>query len=178
MRVPLPLAWMICLFSVTALDAVAAPPPSLDRATVQAEVCAGTGLSSYRVEAEGKGYAVVPHEWLMDRFLPYFLDTVFRLGLRFTDEGFDCDNYARLFRDELNLQYRLQVTTEGQEPACAVFTVRQKRTFGVVPGQSGYTHALVLVRTEKGWYVVEPQDGTISMLGKYPNRAHLRRVYF
>lgn len=122
-------------------------------------------------------FAVISTDWLKKRFLPAFERMVFDLRLTFTYEGFDCDNFAALFLAQLRLQ---QFLDSGADlpPAGGIVTVEQRRTFGIIPAQEGTIHAVVLLLTDEGWWVIEPQGLTSAPIAKYPNRSYLRKVYF
>ena len=83
--------------------------------------------------------------------------------------------------------YSLALTTFGEIAAghdhdlshgfaWATMVVKQVNRWGRVG--AGVTHELVLIHTDKGFMVVEPQNGTHARLADYPNREHIRSVFF
>lgn len=124
-------------------------------------------------------YYVVPdHRWLTERFLPYFGHVRQSLGLRHAGEGFDCDNFTALLKQQLALANRRTPLVANGDVACASMKVQQVEGFGAVPSLGEDLHSVNLLRTSDGWFVVEPQDGHISTLAAYPNREKIIDLYF
>lgn len=91
--------------------------------------------------------------------------------LRFNPESYDCDNFARTFVVIGDLSGAHRFT--GQIAVFRIYT-RQHHAWAGVP--SGGYHALILYRTEKGWYVYEPQGRHIIAARRYPNRTYISRI--
>jgi hypothetical protein len=124
-------------------------------------------------------YQPVSEQWLNDSFLPKFKKVVQRLRMKSRSEGFDCDNFSELFRNEMAIANHLAGRSALGEVACAVLVVEQQRSFGrVAANRGGGLHSLVLVRTDNGWRVIEPQTLKVASLDRYPNRNHITSVYF
>ena len=123
-------------------------------------------------------YQPVEEAWLKNDFLPKYQLIVKRLRMKSSSEGFDCDNFAELFKTQLQVENRLAGNSSLGEVACGILVVDQAKGFGRVPSNRGSLHALILVRTENGWRVVEPQSMRVASLDKYPNRDEIRSVYF
>jgi hypothetical protein len=59
-----------------------------------------------------------------------------------------------------------------------ILEVQQKEGFGTVRSLGDGFHSLVVIRTDKGWMVIEPQDNTFAPLAEYPNRDRIAYIYF
>ncbi len=112
--------------------------------------------------------------WLR-AYVKWFAQLEKPLHLKYQDEAFDCDKYARCFvafADLLALQQG-----ELRASVCVGWvTVANDVAFGGVGPGSG--HALVLVGTDQGLMIVEPQGGAMIPLAQYPNRNGLQQVNF
>jgi hypothetical protein len=113
------------------------------------------------------------HQWMM-RFKTWFRGLEKPLKMKFEDQLWDCDNYANCFvafADLLALR-----AGETRAAFCVGFaTVYYERPWaGVRRG----AHAVVIVGTNRGLFVIEPQDGSIVSLREFPNRNTIEVVYF
>jgi hypothetical protein len=113
------------------------------------------------------------HPWLT-RFTAWFRSLEKPLRIQFANQLWDCDNYANgyvAFADLVTLE------AGGQRPP---FCVGRASVFYRVPfaGVRGGAHAVVIVGTTEGLFVIEPQDGTMVPLKKFPNRHTIEAVYF
>jgi hypothetical protein len=132
-----------------------------------------------RMRFDDRAYVVIEHRWLTGTFLPYFRSFLLHLHAGTSGgEGYDCDNFAMLFRAKLMLSNMLAGGARRAEVPCGRLTVAQRAAFGGVPGAAGALHALVVVRTDSGWFVVEPQTCTIVELRNYPNLGNITEVSF
>lgn len=122
----------------------------------------------------------VRHEFLLPRtawlgrFKGWFAKLERPLRLRFEGEQWDCDNYASCFvtfADLLALRDGENRGTLGVGWA----TVYYRRPFA---GIQGGAHAVVIAATAEGLVIIEPQDGTMVPLEKFPNRDSIEAVYF
>lgn len=124
-------------------------------------------------------YQPIEEAWLRSNFLPKFKLMVQRLRMKSSAEGFDCDNFAELFRSELAVENHLAGRSSLGEVACGVLVVEQRKAFGRVLSMGrGGLHSLVLVRTDMGWMVIEPQTLRLASLDEYPNTGNIQQVYF
>ena len=126
----------------------------------------------------GTAYQPVEEAWLTDSFLPKFRLIVQRLRMRGDSPSFNCKDFSALFKSELALENHLAGNSVLGEVACAVLVVDQKHAFGRVLKNDEMLHSLVLVRTENGWRVIEPQTMRIASLEKYPNKDSIESAYF
>jgi len=124
-------------------------------------------------------YQPIEEGWLRSNFMPKFKMLIKRLRMKSSSEGFDCDNFAELFRSELAVENHLAGRSSLGEVACGVLVVEQRRAFGrVLSMRSGGLHSLVIVRTDCGWMVIEPQTLRLASLDEYPNASTIQQVYF
>ena len=128
---------------------------------------------------DDEDYVVIEHRWLLDTFLPYFRTFLLHLHSgQVGGEGFDCDDVTLLFRAKLTLSnLRAGGSRKGEVP-CGRLIVRQKTSFGGVPGGPRAVHALILIRTDAGWFIVEPQTGAITPFASYANLPNIVEVSF
>jgi len=114
------------------------------------------------------------HRWLVD-FKSWFRSVQKPLKIHFEDQLFDCDNYANCFvafADLLALQ-----AGEVRGSFCIGWaTVHYRNRFAGI--RAGGAHAVVMVGTTQGLFVLEPQDGTLIALREFPNRHTIEEVYF
>ena len=112
-------------------------------------------------------------QWLRE-FKGWFAKLERPLKLRFEGEQWDCDNYANCFvtfADLLALRSGESRGTLGVGWA----TVYYRRPFA---GIEGGAHAVVIAAAAEGLFVIEPQDGTMVPIEKFPNRDTIEAVYF
>lgn len=113
------------------------------------------------------------HAWML-RFKSWFRSLEKPLRIRYEDQLWDCDNYANCFVTFADLLALKSGETRGT--FCIGWaTVYYRRPFA---GVRGGAHAIVIVGTSKGLFVIEPQDGTIAALKDFPNRNTIESVYF
>lgn len=122
-------------------------------------------------------YKPVDYFWFR-KFNSWFKKLLFENGIMSLGSGsenHDCDNFAML--------YKSMVSVAGFksgnkiEPATALITVKQVHEFGGVPGTGGL-HMLIMVMTDQGWYIIEPQTGESILLEKYPNQKYIQLMIF
>ena len=113
------------------------------------------------------------HTWMKD-FKTWFRTLEKPLKIRFEDQLWDCDNYANCFVAFADLLALKAGDTRGT--FCVGWaTVFYRRAFAGI--RSG-AHAVVIVGTSQGLYIIEPQDGTMIALKDFPNRDTIEAVYF
>lgn len=114
------------------------------------------------------------HSWLLD-FRGWFRSLQKPLKVRFEGELWDCDDYANCFVAFADLLALKAGDTRGS--FCIGWaTVYYRNPFAGI--RAGGAHAVVIVGTSKGLYVLEPQDGTMIALKDFPNRHTIEDVYF
>lgn len=114
------------------------------------------------------------HTWLLD-FKKWFRAAQKPLKMHFQDQVWDCDNYANCFvafADLLALK-----AGESRGSFCIGWaTVTYQYAFAGI--RAGGGHALVIVGTSQGLFMLEPQDGTMVALKDFPNRDTIEEVFF
>ena len=115
-----------------------------------------------------------PDKSWVTRFKSWFRSLEKPLRMRYENQLWDCDNYANCFvafADLLALK-----AGESRAPFCVGWaTVYYQRPFA---GIRAGAHAVVIVGTKDGLFVIEPQDGTMVSLREFPNRHTIENVYF
>lgn len=128
-------------------------------------------IKSYMVQLADRNFQVVKHDSmleLIDWMEVFYWKTP---HMRYKPESYDCDNFARtfvVFADLAGIE-----NFEGQITLVRLY-VTQKYTWAGVPAGGG--HALVAFRSDKGWFVYEPQGRSYIEARKYPNREHVFKI--
>ncbi|MBI5768247.1 MAG: hypothetical protein HZA93_10660 [Verrucomicrobia bacterium] len=108
------------------------------------------------------------HRWLV-AFNDWFMRLQKALKLAYRDEVWDCDDFARCFVAFANMVALGGGETRGS--ICVGWaTVANLRAFGGQAASSGGGHAIVIVGSADGLFVIEPQSGKMAALPDYPNR--------
>jgi hypothetical protein len=122
-------------------------------------------------ELADRTYQILDHRSameLVDWMAEFYWSTP---ALRYKPEAYDCDNFARTFTVMADLAGA--EFFDGQILVVRLY-VNQKTRWGGVP--SGGQHALVAIRTTKGWQVYEPQGRSVTCAEKYPNRNWVWKI--
>jgi hypothetical protein len=116
------------------------------------------------------------HQWIV-AYTTWFSHLNKALKLAFKDQVWDCDNFTRSFVAFADILALRGGETRGS--LCVGFAkVANREAFGEVYGSDMGSHALVVVGTSKGLFVIEPQSGKIAPLGDYPNRNEFQEINF
>lgn len=116
---------------------------------------------------------IVPnHVWLKQLLEGYdqFLSVV---GVRAKADMWDCENYSGM----LNSLTTLQIWRAGYldtRAAIGWIKVAAKKEWAGLPGA---LHALMFAVTDKGIFIIEPQNGQYISLSDYPNRQYIEEVF-
>lgn len=97
------------------------------------------------------------------------------LKIRFVDQLWDCDNYANCFVAFADLLSLRAGETRGSVCIGWASVFYRFKFAGI---RAGGAHAVVIVGTSQGLFVIEPQDGTMVALRDFPNRHTIEEVYF
>ncbi|HUX79205.1 MAG TPA: hypothetical protein VMW10_05615 [Alphaproteobacteria bacterium] len=125
---------------------------------------------------DGK-YVTPTHEHL-EMFINWWRGFILTENVAYIKDAFDCDNFANLFKTLYTLSsLRAEEKVEAQVLVGTII-VKQEKEFAFVYGGSFVWHMLNIVRTEKGWFVVEPQNGFFISLEYYPNSKTIVSAYF
>jgi hypothetical protein len=123
-------------------------------------------------------YTVISHEWLEKSFVPFYRDAIDRLltavdgGAR---DGADCDDFGLFLRQMAGLS---GIVARSSAPAVAQVIVFQGQWFSGI-GRTRERHAVGLFLTDRGWYVIEPQNAdTITPIDRYANRRGIQYITF
>ena len=109
-------------------------------------------------------YVRVKHDYFLE-FNKWFM-TATKRSYKDLGDGYDCDNFAHLYKSLMSTaSYK---NSSKREVLAGVIFVTQRKDFGGIPAGK-YNHALNLVGTDKGWFVIEPQTGKFCELKDYPN---------
>lgn len=122
-------------------------------------------------------YAIIEHRWLEREFLPFYREAAsdLRAWASREDEASDCDNYGLFLRQMIGLA---GMGARSAEPAAAQLIVLQNRAFSGVK-RTQEKHCVGLFLTDRGWYVLEPQNGAqLTKLSRYANRKTIRYITF
>ena len=110
-------------------------------------------------------YVRIKHSYFLE-FNKWFMAATKRFYLKDLGDGYDCDNFAHLYKSLMSTAaYK---NNSKREILVGVIFVAQRKDFGGIPAGK-YNHALNLIGTEKGWFVIEPQTGEMCELKDYPN---------
>ena len=113
-----------------------------------------------------RNYIKIKHSSFID-FNKWFRDSTLHIWHKQLDDGYDCDNFAFLYKALLGVSsYK---NNNKKEVLAGVIYVRQKKAFGGIAG-GDYYHALNIVGTSAGWFVYEPQTGYYDRLEHYKNK--------
>lgn len=162
----------------TSRSPAAGGPYTLRDTTLSSELMGIHNVRAGAVVLNDTVYVVPSERWLVETFLPYFAQFRKELRLNHRGEGLDCDNFADIFRNQLvfsNIAAGREL--QGDVP-CGILIAQQREAFGSVPSLGDGFHSLVVIRTENGWLVVEPQDNTMVPLTKYPNKERITSINF
>lgn len=100
-------------------------------------------------------------------FNKWFEDATRQLYHKDVGDGFDCDNFANLYKALFSVSsYK---NSSKQEVLVGTIYVQQRVSFGGIKG-GDYNHALNVIGTSSGWFVYEPQTGVYDRLETYPNK--------
>lgn len=123
-------------------------------------------------------YTVIKHEWLVKKFLPFYREAVENLkdvAKGGGEEGADCDDFCIFLRQMTGLA---GIVGHTAGPAMAQVVVFQAREFSGV-GRTRERHAIGLFLTERGWFVLEPQNGTeLKAIDDYANKRGIQYITF
>ncbi len=165
-----------------ASSTLAFPPPLVEASKIKA---ADLLISAQKLLPKGgflgplldDKYTVISHEWLKKKFLPFYRDAVTKLKdvAARDDEGADCDDYGMFLRQMIGMA---GIVGHSDEPAAAQLIVFQAKAFSGVEG-THERHSVGLFLTDKGWFVLEPQNGAdLVPIESYANRRGIQYMTF
>ncbi len=123
-------------------------------------------------------YTVIKHDWLVKEFIPFYRDAVESLknvAKGGGEEGADCDDFCIFLRQMTGLA---GIVGHTSGPAMAQVVVFQSKSFSGV-GSTRERHAIGLFLTERGWFVLEPQNAEeLVPLDRYANKRGIQYITF
>lgn len=146
--------------------------PPVDRSEFIGELqeLIGSAASASRTIYADRTYQAINHTDAV-RMIRWMQDFYFNTPtLRYYPESYDCDNFARTFVVLGDLAGIPDHDWQGQLMFFRIY-VSQQVSWAGVPAGGG--HALVIFRSDRGWFAYEPQNGTTIELARYPNRRHV-----
>jgi hypothetical protein len=114
------------------------------------------------------------HAWLVE-FKRWFAKLQKPLKMHFEDQLWDCDNYADAFVTFADLLTLRAGEVRGSLGIGWASVTYQTAFAGI---RAGGVHAVVIIATTQGLFILEPQDGTMVALRDFPNRDTIEEVYF
>jgi|GEM_PF-5090052 len=122
-----------------------------------------------KIRWSDKVYERVSYEWLKE-YMHWTWNAHWQAGVEYTAESFDCEEFSLSFY----LHAARAASEAGQKtsPLIGRMVVRLDHPFSGVEAAPGKTHELVVVATDRGPFVVEPQTHSphrLVALDKYPN---------
>ena len=100
-------------------------------------------------------------------FNNWFKGSVKQLRHKNLGEGYDCDNFAFLYKALMSVSsYK---NDNVHDALVGIIYVKQTHEFGGVDPADNVFHALNIVGTSSGWFVFEPQTGYYDRLEHYKN---------
>ncbi|MBI4625295.1 MAG: hypothetical protein HY736_19000 [Verrucomicrobia bacterium] len=118
-------------------------------------------------------FLVADHGWFQ-RFLDWQHYFLWEFDHRYQREGFDCDDFSVSMMAFVDLAM-LRAGMHSQAAVVGRLVVRQKNRWANAQAGGG-THEVILIATDHGLTVVEPQNRWTIPLEDYPNRAHILRL--
>ena len=183
----LSLLFAAAVFSGCASDGVTLPrmpawkAPKVERAEFTGEevrVHAGALAPGAAVDLSDSRFTIVNHETAL-ALLAWTDSVYFSTGQRYTPESFDCDKFAKAYT--LAVEWCAARSGVKAQPLAARIYVEQRAAFARIPGSPTATHGAVGIRTDEGYFVIEPQPGSsarlrVAPLADYPNRIYQIKI--
>lgn len=123
-------------------------------------------------------YSVIKHDWLVKEFIPFYREAVESLknvAKGGGEEGADCDDFCIFLRQMTGLA---GIVGHTSGPAMAQVVVFQSKEFSGV-GRTHERHAVGLFLTERGWFVLEPQNAEeLVPIDRYSNKRGIQYITF
>jgi hypothetical protein len=119
-----------------------------------------------------KHFILPRHEWL-EELLAVYNTMLDEINIHGKAEVWDCENFSSF----LNALATVRIWKSGYydtRGAIGWMRVDAKKEWAGLPPMM---HALVFAVTEKGLFVIEPQNGQSIALADYPNKAFIQEVF-
>lgn len=120
-------------------------------------------------------YFIIKSEYIEDIVDQYRKDNY---DLTYISEMRDCDDIAIVFKAWFIKKYGFELGAKHQN-ASPILTliVEQVNSFGGVNGSDNY-HAVVGIMTDIGLIIYEPSGKIWAHINDYPNREHIKYMWF
>lgn len=127
-----------------------------------------------RIDCRFKSYSVVNKRWF-GKLLTWFGNLRYNFDLSFKKQYWDCDDFSMGLNACADLAQAKAKLSVPQHLVGRLIVFNKKEWAG---NATVGMHEVVIFRSEKGWYVTEPQNGDTIALSRYPNRATIQKVIF
>jgi hypothetical protein len=124
------------------------------------------------IRNRAKVFYVSDVKWLQS-FVVWYGARLKDWNIHYQKEAFDCDDYATLMVLLANLMF-VEKGDFSSVICIGRMTVKMAVAWGGIP--AGDIHEMILVATNRGLMVIEPQNGKSCLLKDYPNREHIERL--
>lgn len=118
-------------------------------------------------------YRVVNYRW-MEAFIDWYEFVLKAVGLSYKPEIWDCENYSIGLQAYASLA-AVKADAFSEDILVGWLIVRNIHKWAGVSSRGN--HAIAFFKSDKGIFVVEPQNGTITHLEKYPNAKYILEVF-
>jgi len=123
-----------------------------------------------QVRWEDNVYKRISYVWL-EEYLHWTWKTALEHNVTYASESYDCEEFSLAFY----LLASRAASLAGQKPAPLIgrMVATQDYPFAGIPAVPGKKHELIIVATDRGVFVVEPQTQSphrLVPLAQYPNR--------
>jgi len=175
--------------TVTNIDIPLVPDLTINGYKIQPLESSGQNMTSAEIRSEllslfpyinprditlaDREYTVPTHQsfYYFSTSLVDFIDAQFR----YKSESFDCDNFAYLAKGIADMVVHNKDSEtirpfKGQLPVFKLYVKLKYEWAGVQPNGA---HAINLFKTDKGWFVYEPQNGEFELAEHYPNKDYV-----
>lgn len=124
------------------------------------------------IEMFDNEYIIMDHDW-MKSMMDWWESFKFAYNIRYEAETFDCDDFARTLVTFCNLAMIAHNKPKAQ-PVIGTISVRSEQPFAGVKARGN--HQLNFFVSNKGIFVLEPQNSKIVELDKYPNITSIYKI--
>lgn len=119
-----------------------------------------------------KQFIIPSHDWL-ENLLDTFDALMYKTKVQAKADTWDCENYSEL----LNALVTVRIWKAGYYDTRAAIGWMRVNAKNEWAGLPGVMHALMFGVTEKGLFVIEPQNGEYVELEDYPNKEFIQEVF-
>jgi hypothetical protein len=119
-----------------------------------------------------KQFIVPGREWLKSILVTYdsFISST---GIRAKQDTWDCENYSSMLNNLITVRLWRAGYLDTRAAVGWVRVIANK----IWAGYQSPVHAVMFTVTDKGIFIIEPQNGQYINLSAYPNRETIEEVY-